>query len=48
MVNQGEDAYEALLSSSFPKSLSYSAVRTKSGVSSAVSNLFIVHYLYYH
>ncbi len=35
VVNQGEDAYEAQLSSSFPKSLSYSAVRTKSGVSSA-------------
>ncbi|KAF4118688.1 integrin alpha-6b [Onychostoma macrolepis] len=31
VVNQGEDAYEAQLSSSFPKSLSYSAVRTKSG-----------------
>uniref|UniRef100_A0A673H0A7 Integrin alpha-6-like n=1 Tax=Sinocyclocheilus rhinocerous TaxID=307959 RepID=A0A673H0A7_9TELE len=31
VVNQGEDAYEAQLTSSFPKSLSYSAVRTKSG-----------------
>ncbi|XP_043101910.1 integrin alpha-6b [Puntigrus tetrazona] len=31
VVNRGEDAYEAQLSSSFSKSLSYSAVRTKSG-----------------
>ncbi|KAL1282268.1 hypothetical protein QQF64_001071 [Cirrhinus molitorella] len=31
VVNRGEDAYEAQLTSSFPKSLSYSAVRTKSG-----------------
>uniref|UniRef100_A0A672PET4 Integrin alpha-6-like n=1 Tax=Sinocyclocheilus grahami TaxID=75366 RepID=A0A672PET4_SINGR len=35
VANQGEDAYEAQLSSSFPKSLSYSAVRIQSGVSSA-------------
>uniref|UniRef100_A0A673LD48 Integrin alpha-6-like n=1 Tax=Sinocyclocheilus rhinocerous TaxID=307959 RepID=A0A673LD48_9TELE len=34
VVNQGEDAYEAQLSFSFPKSLSYSAVRIQSGVSS--------------
>uniref|UniRef100_A0A8C2B361 Integrin, alpha 6b n=1 Tax=Cyprinus carpio TaxID=7962 RepID=A0A8C2B361_CYPCA len=33
--NKGEDAYEAQLSSSFPKSLSYSKVYTKSDVSSA-------------
>uniref|UniRef100_A0A672PES0 Integrin alpha-6-like n=1 Tax=Sinocyclocheilus grahami TaxID=75366 RepID=A0A672PES0_SINGR len=32
VANQGEDAYEAQLSSSFPKSLSYSAVRIQSGV----------------
>uniref|UniRef100_A0A672PH89 Integrin alpha-6-like n=1 Tax=Sinocyclocheilus grahami TaxID=75366 RepID=A0A672PH89_SINGR len=31
VANQGEDAYEAQLSSSFPKSLSYSAVRIQSG-----------------
>ncbi|RXN02825.1 integrin alpha-6-like protein [Labeo rohita] len=31
VVNKGEGAYEAQLSSSFPKSLSYSAVRIKSG-----------------
>uniref|UniRef100_A0A673LFT3 Integrin alpha-6-like n=1 Tax=Sinocyclocheilus rhinocerous TaxID=307959 RepID=A0A673LFT3_9TELE len=31
VVNQGEDAYEAQLSFSFPKSLSYSAVRIQSG-----------------
>ncbi|XP_059408403.1 integrin alpha-6-like isoform X1 [Carassius carassius] len=31
VLNKGEDAYEAQLTSSFPKSLSYSAVRTESG-----------------
>lgn len=35
VTNQGEDAYEAQLTSSFPKSVSYSAFRTKSNVSSA-------------
>uniref|UniRef100_A0A672NG36 Integrin alpha-6-like n=1 Tax=Sinocyclocheilus grahami TaxID=75366 RepID=A0A672NG36_SINGR len=38
VVNQGEDAYEAQLTSSFPKSLSYSAVRTKSGVITCLAN----------
>jgi len=44
--NKGEDAYEAQLTASFPKSLSYSAVRTKSGVSPAARyqtySLFVV------
>uniref|UniRef100_A0A671T515 Integrin alpha-6-like n=1 Tax=Sinocyclocheilus anshuiensis TaxID=1608454 RepID=A0A671T515_9TELE len=38
VVNQGEDAYEAQLTSSFPKSLSYSAVRTKSVICLANQN----------
>uniref|UniRef100_A0A8C2B664 Integrin, alpha 6b n=1 Tax=Cyprinus carpio TaxID=7962 RepID=A0A8C2B664_CYPCA len=40
--NKGEDAYEAQLSSSFPKSLSYSKVYTKSDVSSATTFYFIL------
>lgn len=35
VTNLGEDAYEAQLTASFPKSLSYSAVRTISSVSPA-------------
>ncbi|TRY82544.1 hypothetical protein DNTS_005855, partial [Danionella cerebrum] len=31
VMNQGEDAFEAQMTASFPRSLSYSAVRTKSG-----------------
>lgn len=44
--NKGEDAYEAQLTASFPKSLSYSAVRTKSSVSPAARyrtySLFVI------
>uniref|UniRef100_A0A8C2B2V5 Integrin, alpha 6b n=1 Tax=Cyprinus carpio TaxID=7962 RepID=A0A8C2B2V5_CYPCA len=36
--NKGEDAYEAQLSSSFPKSLSYSKVYTKSDVNNFIYN----------
>uniref|UniRef100_A0A672PGY9 Integrin alpha-6-like n=1 Tax=Sinocyclocheilus grahami TaxID=75366 RepID=A0A672PGY9_SINGR len=45
VANQGEDAYEAQLSSSFPKSLSYSAVRIQSGVSSAVNYYSVIVHL---
>uniref|UniRef100_A0A672PE89 Integrin alpha-6-like n=1 Tax=Sinocyclocheilus grahami TaxID=75366 RepID=A0A672PE89_SINGR len=47
VANQGEDAYEAQLSSSFPKSLSYSAVRIQSGVSSAARCLTYDQLIYY-
>lgn len=46
VINRGDDAYEAQLIASFPKSLSYSAVRTKSSVSPADRYLLIVCYYY--
>lgn len=44
VINQGEDAYEAQLTASFPKSLSYSGIRTLSSVSPA--NRYLTYLLF--